>query len=154
MTCFFFYWFGISYAVNEKTIEKIIYINQYITQNHFYWEVPVHKEGFAALHYGSVEFLIPEDYLEYKEEKDYSSITISALSAGITDSVSMLPAELSDTSLSDIQHDYNAVSDSISKLKQEERDIKEAKTGELKDMQDQINALMEQMNQKKEFMMR
>lgn len=67
--------------------------------------------------------------------------------------ISMLPAELSDTSLSDIQHDYNAVSDSIVQLKQEERDIKEAKTGELKDMQDQINALMEQMNQKKEIMM-
>ena len=70
-----------------------------------------------------------------------------------TDSVSMLPAELSDTSLSDVQQDYDSVSDSISKLKQEERNIKEAKTGELKDMQDQINALMEQMNQKKEIMM-
>lgn len=149
----FFHWFGSDYSVDEKTIEKIIYINQYITQNHFYWEVPVHKKGFAALHYGSVEFLIPEDNLEYKEEKDYSSITMSALSAGITDSVSMLPAELSDTSLSDIQHDYSSVSDSISKLKQEERDIKEAKTGELKDMQDQINTLMEKMNQKKQIMM-
>lgn len=149
----FSYWPGSNYAVCEKAVEKITYIDQYITNNHFYWEVPVHKDGYAALHYGTVEFLIPEDYLEYKEEKDYSCITMSALSAGIINSVSMLPAELNDTSLSDVQQDYDSVSDSISKLKQEEQDIKEAKTGELKDMQDQINALMEKMNQKKEIMM-
>ncbi|HIX28769.1 MAG TPA: hypothetical protein H9858_03630 [Candidatus Blautia stercoravium] len=67
------------------------------------------------LHYGAVEFLIPEDYLEYKEETDYSSITMSALRAGIADSVSMLPAELKDTSLSDMQQDYDSVADSISR---------------------------------------
>lgn len=149
----FSHWLGSDYAVRETAIDKITYINQYITQNHFYWEVPVRKDGYAALHYGTIEFLITEDYLEYKEEKDYSGLTMSALNARIADNVSMLPAELNDKSLSDVEQDYSSVSDKILQLKQEERDIKDAKTGELKNMQDQINALMAEMNKKKELMM-
>lgn len=149
----FFHWLGSDYNVNEKAVEKITYINQYITQNHFYWEVPVQKGGYAMLHYGTIEFIIPEEYLEYKEEKDYSCITMSALNAGITNNISMLPADLNDTSLLDVQRDYTSLSDTISQLKQEEQNIKDAKIGELKDMQEQIDALVAEMKKKKEVMM-
>jgi len=149
----FSHWSGEGYFVRDSELETINYINQYIEEHGFYWDVPVRMKGYAALHYGKVDFIISEESLEYKEEKDYSHIAMSALNAQISDNVSMLPAELNDKSLSDVQKESGTIKDKIAQLKQEEQDIKDAKTGELKEMQEQIDALIAEMNQKKEVLM-
>lgn len=142
-----------SYTISESLCEKVEYINQYIEENGFYWDVPIHENGYAVVHYGKTDFFILEEYLEYKEETDYSRITMSTLNTHISDNVSMLPAELNDKTLTEVQNDSDTVDAKIEQLKQDRIDIKEAKTGELKEMQEQINNLLAEMNKKKEIML-
>lgn len=139
--------------VSDSLCEKADYINRYIEENGFYWEIPVQKHGYAIVHYGTVELLILDLYLEYKEETDYSHITISALNAKVSDPVSMLPTELNEKSLAEVQNDSDTVDAKIEQLRQDRIDIKEAKTGELKEMQEQIDNLLAEMNKKKEIML-
>lgn len=139
--------------VSDSLCEKADYINRYIEENGFYWEIPVQKHGYAIVHYGTIELLILDLYLEYKEETDYSRITMSALNTRISDNVSMLPAGLNDKTLTEVQNDSDTVDAKIKQLRQDRIDIKEAKTGELKEMQEQIDNLLAEMNKKKEIML-
>ena len=94
-------------------------------------DVPVHENGYAVVHYGKTDLFILEEYLEYKEETDYSRITMSTLNTRISDNVSMFPAELNDKTLMEVQNDSDTVDAKIEQLRQDRIDIKEAKTGEL-----------------------
>ena len=147
------FWYSSGYDVSKSLCEEAVYINQYIEKNGFYWEVPVNKKGYAIVHYGKVEFFIPEEYLEYKEETDYSNISMSTLRTNISGNISMLPAELSDKSLLEVQSDSDAVTEKIEQLKREEQDVRDSKTGELREMQAEIDDLIAKMNQKKEIML-
>lgn len=139
--------------VSDSLCKKANYINRYIEENGFYWEIPVQKHGYAIVHYGTIELLILDLYLEYKEETDFSHITISSLNAKVSDPVSMLPTELNEKSLAEVQNDSDTVDAKIEQLRQDRIDIKEAKTGELKEMQEQIDNLLAEMNKKKEIML-
>jgi len=65
----FSYWPGKGYAVSEKTVEKITYINQYIVQNQFYWEVLVQKDGYAVYTMGQSNFSLQKNIWTIKKKK-------------------------------------------------------------------------------------
>lgn len=146
-------WYGEGYSLRESSVNKIRYCNQYIEKNCFYWDVIVCINGYAVLHYGKTDFLIREEYLEYKAELDYSQIPLSALRSSISDNISMLPTELTDKALIDVKKESTMLNEHLQQLKDEEKNIRDAKTRELKKMQEQIDFLIAEMNQKKEVLM-
>ena len=150
----FVYWPHIGkYELSKNHIEDLLYLNKYIEENHFYWSILIEKNGYAVIRYGKLTFLIKEKALDIKEETDYSQIPIATLRGEISDNISMLPAELNERSLSEVQKESTTLDDKLKELSKEADDIKNAKTGELQEMQKQIDNLLAEMNKKKEVMM-
>lgn len=144
---------GGKYELCKDMIEKIQYLNQHIKENDFWWDVKLMKDGYAILHYGKIDFLIKEEAIEFKKEKDYSQIPIVALRGEVSDSVSMLLTELNDRSLNEVKQESSSLENKLKDLSKKADDIKNAKTGELKEMQEQIDNLLAEMNKKKKTMM-
>lgn len=140
------------YEVQSHALENIIYANQYITDNGFYWTVEQIMGNYAALKYGTVKLFITTDYLELAEEKDYSELPVKEM-LQIHGTQQMLPAEMGELFLSDIKKQSETVEDRIKDLDQLKQDIENAKTEELAAMQEEIHTLMEKMRKKKDLML-
>ena len=105
--------------------------------------------------YSEHKFLMPVDFFEIEELKDYSNLTVSemkALGGSIAENAN-LPVNMNDISrgkLNDIKTEYEQKAE---ELKNQAKDIKDAKTGELAEIQKKIEEMQETLRKKQEVLM-
>mgnify|MGYP001029199010 CR=1 FL=1 len=116
---------------------------------------------FAILHTGNPDKCIiiplPERFLEFTPNKDYSGITPAALRAQLNasgDVAAIVPAD-ADGALTqrEIQSDLDAKIDELNELEQEIKDVRDANVGELAELKRQMEDLRSQLDKKQQEMM-
>lgn len=105
--------------------------------------------------YSDHKYIMPVEFFEIEELKDYSYLTVSEMKA-LGGSVAVntnLPANLDDVSrgkLNDIKSEYEQKAE---ELKAQAKDIKDAKTGELAEIQKRIEEMQTVLRKKQEVLM-
>ena len=105
--------------------------------------------------YSEHRFLMPIDFFDIDELKDYSNLTVSEMKAlgGSVAENTNLPVSMNDISrgkLNDIKSEYEQKAE---KLKNQAKDIKDAKTGELAEIQKKIEEMQTALRKKQEVLM-
>ena len=113
------------------------------------------SEIACVVGYSEHKFLMPVEFFEIEELKDYSMLTVSELKAigGSVTETSNLPVNMNDVSkgkLNDIRSEYEQKAE---ELKNQAKDIKDAKTGELAEIQKKIEEMQETLRKKQEVLM-
>ena len=113
------------------------------------------SEIACVVGYSEHKFLMPVEFFEIEELKDYSMLTVSELKAigGSVAETSNLPVNMNDVSrgeLNDIRSEYEQKAE---ELKAQAKDIKDAKTGELAEIQKKIEEMQETLRKKQEVLM-
>lgn len=120
-----------------------------------------HDGKFALLHTGNpdkcVVVPLPERFLDFTPNKDYSSLTPAALRAQLNasgDVAAIVPAD-ADGELTQrgIQSDLDAKIAELNELEQEMEDVRNANVGELAELKCQMEDLRAQMDKKRQEMM-
>lgn len=120
-----------------------------------------HDGKFALLHTGNpdkcVVVPLPERFLDFTPNKDYSSLTPAALRAQLNasgDVAAIVPAD-ADGELTQrgIQSDMDAKIAELNELEQEMEDVRNANVGELAELKRQMEDLRTQMDKKQQEMM-
>ena len=168
-------WYWNNYQDIDKDIKDKDYktnifddLNWTKTKTKEFWDMITHieKEGqrlicfkrsdiACVVGYSDHKFLMPIDFFDIDELKDYSMLTVSELKA-IGGSVAVntnLPANLDDVNrgkLNDIKSEYELKAE---ELKNQAKDIKDAKTGELAEIQKKIEEMQEILQKKQEVLM-
>ena len=138
------------------------------TRTKEFWDVITHleKEGqrlicfkksniACVVGYSNHKFLMPVEFFEIEELKDYSCLTVSemkALGGSIAENAN-LPVNMNDVSkekLNDVKSEYELKAE---ELKNQAKDIKDAKTGELAEIQKKIEEMQETLRKKQEVLM-
>ena len=113
------------------------------------------SEIACVVGYSEHKFLMPVEFFEIEELKDYSMLTVSELKAigGSVTETSNLPVNMNDVSkgkLNDVRSEYEQKAE---ELKAQAKDIKDAKTGELAEIQKKIEEMQEKLRKKQEVLM-
>lgn len=113
------------------------------------------SEIACVVGYSEHKFLMPVEFFEIEELKDYSMLTVSELKAigGSVTETSNLPVNMNDVSkgkLNDIRSEYEQKAE---ELKNQAKDIKDAKTGELAEIQKKIEEMQTALRKKQEVLM-
>lgn len=113
------------------------------------------SEIACVVGYSEHKFLMPVEFFEIEELKDYSMLTVSELKAigGSVTETSNLPVNMNDVSkgkLNDIRSEYEQKAE---ELKNQAKDIKDAKTGELAEIQKKIEKMQTALRKKQEVLM-
>ena len=115
-----------------------------------------YKDDFACLvGYGSGQrYLMPSDWFEFEELKDYSSLTQSDLKAldGGNNGLS-LPANAGNVSKKALNARSQLLQENMNALLEKERRIKEGTAEELSELKQKMDALMQEMERKKSELM-
>lgn len=115
-----------------------------------------YKDDFACLvGYGSEQrYLMPSDWFEFEELKDYSSLTQSDLKAldGGNNGLS-LPANAGNVSKKTLNARSQLLQENMNALLEKERRIKEGTAEELSELKQKMDALMQEMERKKSELM-
>ena len=115
-----------------------------------------YKDDFACLvGYGSGQrYLMPSDWFEFEELKDYSSLTQSDLKAldGGNNGLS-LPANAGNVSKKTLNARSQLLQENMNTLLEKERRIKEGTAEELSELKQKMDAIMQEMERKKSELM-
>lgn len=165
-------WYTIPYSDENRERwgiqrEKFLQtIRDFLRMSEIY-QVPIrvgawHEESFAYLHMGNpnqgILVPVPELYLEYIPEMDYSSMSPMevraslALAPGAADS-NILPAEANALTVNAVKEQKVAYEDALAKAKGELEKIRNGQSGELAAMKAEIQRLQNEMYEKKAAMM-
>lgn len=120
-----------------------------------------HDGTFALLHTGNPAKCVvvphPEQFLDFTPVKDYSNLTPAAVRAQLNatgDIAAIIPADAgSSLTQKDVQAKLDEQVSQLNDLKQEMRDVQDAKTGELAEMKRQMEELQAKLEAKKQEMM-
>ena len=105
------------------------------------------EDLFSIIQFGGNKknrYFIPTEFLLIELLKDYSSIPVSQLKAirsGSADSTNTVDNALSTVSLNDVKSAMDEKLEKMGEIKNQMEDIKNARTGELKDLQDEIKRI-------------
>ena len=113
-----------------------------------------YKKGNIAcvVGYADNRYLMPTEFFQIEELKDYSALTAGELKAlgGSVSETGDLPAELNGISKNTIEEKQEECRDKLEALQQEAEDIKSAKSGELRKMQEEIEKMQMELRKKQE----
>ena len=116
-----------------------------------------YKKGNIAcvVGYSDSKYLMPTELFVFDDLKDYSALTageLKALGGSVTENKE-LPAELTGTSKKSINAKQEQCQEKLDALKKEADDIKAAKSGELRKMQEEIEKMQAKLKKKQESLM-
>lgn len=135
-------------------------INTTIYDNEMKYEERFHKgfdilyidkeKGFAVINYGDVHNagLVPLQFLEINEFKDYSEFTTTEMNAIKGESHALMPSGA--LSIKGVEEEKEDKEEQIDKIKKEIEDVSACKDGELAELKAQIEAMQEELNKKKD----
>ncbi len=168
-------WYWSNYhAINEAINETDFNVNifdsptwaKYDIDN--FWQMVDHLESeeqkllcykksqiACVVGYADKRYIMPVECFEIEQLKDYSRLTVSELKAlgGSVAETSNLPVSMNDISrqkLNDVKSEYELKAE---ELKNQAKDIKDAKTGELAEIQKKIEEMQETLRKKQEVLM-
>lgn len=154
--------------LSESQFVRLEKTDRYLRQRGHQWDVRYlsRDPAYILISYGANpknRFIIPdpEQWFNYTPFRDYSGLNVSGLrqlavgrgEASIS-AASLVPASLpGETSVSLLQDDLTSQQEKLARAEQEIEDVKNAKTGELAELQRRIDEQMAILNARKEALL-
>ena len=137
--------------------DKIQLIHDYVTLNGFYWDVEFEEDIYVVIKYGEISLFVFKEFVEIFPENNYSDmspIEVRNKLLGSKQSIgSLLPSELSETTLNNAYSTKINLNDKLEQLKQEMEDVKNNKTSELAAIQKEIDDKLAELQLKKDSLL-
>lgn len=132
------------------------YVSSIMSDTVYPFDLVYRHDVFVVIQFGKFRFLLPADekFLSYELFKDYSDVPVNQiLCASSSDTLPIASNRLSNISYSNQVSKIDLCKIDIASLESDMEDVRQARIGELADLQAEIDAKVNELNAKKEALM-
>ncbi len=112
-----------------------------------------HDEICTVVGYGKHKYIMPTEWLDFEELKNYGDLTLNDIKAISGPQGVNLPAELNSESVSSLTNKKEKQKEALKALKKEIEDVEKEKSEELAEIKKQMEALQAEMEKKKQSLL-